>query len=263
MDQHQLDDAIQAFYREAFDEGSRLTTRSAQGRLEFERTQEVVRASTPAPARVLDLGGGTGVHAIALARDGYEVVLVDPVESHIAAAQSAGVGSAFVGDARRLDLPDDSFDAVLMAGPLYHLASRDDRLQALREARRVCRVGGSVHVAAIPRLTAFATAALDPDLLQASPDAWLDLLRNGTPVPLLRFPAGHFHTPRELHDEMTAAGFTQVDVIGLEGPAGLALETTPDVSEADYEAAKRLARTFEGTPDIRDFSNHLLATGTA
>lgn len=263
MDQDQIDDAIQAFYGDAFDEHSRLTTRSAQGRLEFERTQELVRATTPAPARVLDLGGGTGVHATALARDGYDVVLIDPVQSHVATARLGGMFSAFVGDARQLELPDDSFDAVLMAGPLYHLASRGDRLQALREARRVCRAGGYVHAAAIPRLTAFAAAALDAELLQASPNAWLDLLRNGTPVPFLRFPAGHYHTPQELHDEMEAAGFTMVEVIGVEGPAGLALETTSNVSEADFAAAKRLAGTFEKIPDVRDFSNHLLATGRA
>ncbi|MGN7800426.1 class I SAM-dependent methyltransferase [Leifsonia sp. 22587] len=261
MNQQRIDDAIQAFYGRVFDEDARLTSRSAQGRLEFERTQEIVRTATPTPARILDVGGATGVHAAALAADGYEVVLVDPVESHVAAAQRVGTFRAAVGDARQLDFPDGTFDAVLMAGPLYHLASREDRLLALQEARRVSRLGGFVHAAAIPRLTAFAAAALDPALLDEAPDAWLNLLRHGTPVPSLRFPAGHFHTPHELHEELSAAGLADVRVIGLEGPAGLALETTAEVSASDYEAAKRLARTFEETADIRDFSNHLLGTG--
>lgn len=261
MDQDGIDAAIQAYYGSVFDEHARLTTRSAQGRLEFERTQEVVRTATPAPARVLDVGGATGVHAAALARSGYQVVLIDPVESQVAAARQIGTFTAAVGDARQLDFPEDSFDAVLMAGPLYHLAEREERLQALNEARRVCRPGGFVHAAAIPRLLAFAAAALDPDLLDASLDAWLDLLRHGAPVPSLRFPGGHFHTPQELQEEMTEVGLRNVTVIGLEGPAGAALESVPEVTDADFSAAMQLARTFGDMPDIRDFSNHLLGSG--
>ncbi len=90
--------------------------------MEFERTQEIVRAATPAPARLLDVGGATGIHAAALARDGYEVTLIDPVPAQVATARKYGTFEALVGDARTLDLTDGSFDAVLMAGPLYHLA---------------------------------------------------------------------------------------------------------------------------------------------
>ena len=261
MGQRELDAAIQTFYTEVFDESSRLTTRSAQGRLEFERTQEIVRTATPPPARLLDVGGATGVHAAAFARAGYHVVLLDPVESQVAAAARTGTFVARVGDARQLDFPDESFDTVLMAGPLYHLASRTERVQALREARRVCRPGGWVHAAAIPRLSAFAAAALDQDLLAASLDDWLGLLQHGTPVPALRFPGGHFHTPQELLDEMVEAGLRDVTVVGLEGPAGIALETVTDVADSDYSAARQLAGTFARTPDIRDFSNHLMGSG--
>ncbi|MGN6204488.1 class I SAM-dependent methyltransferase [Humibacter sp.] len=263
MSQRELDAAIQTFYAEVFDEGVRLTTRSPQGRLEFERTQAIVRAATPVPARVLDVGGATGVHAAAFAVAGYEVVLVDPVARQVAAAARIGTFVAQLGDARQLDFPDDSFDAVLMAGPLYHLTHRSERLQALGEAQRVCRPGGFVHAAAIPRLVAFAAAALDQDLLVNSLDDWLGLLRHGTPVPALRFPGGHFHTPDELQDEMTDAGIRNVTVVGLEGPAGIALETVAEVTDADYSAAQQLARTFAHTPDIRDFSNHLLGSGQA
>lgn len=261
MGQEAIDNALQNYYSALFDEDARLTTRSTQGRLEFERTQEIIRAATPAPARVLDVGGATGVHAAALARDGYDVTLIDPVPSQVAAAAAHGTFRASIGDARNLDLPDDSFDAVLIAGPLYHLIERPDRLQALREARRVCRPEGLVHAAAIPRFLAFAVAALQREVLDASPDAWLDLLRHGTPAPTVRFPAGHFHTAEELHEEMIAAGLTRVSVVGLEGPAGLALETTSNITETDYAAAKQLAHTFATTASVRDLSCHLLGTG--
>ena len=48
------------------------------GQLELLRTQEVLRRHLPSPpARVLDIGGATGVHASWLAADGYRVHLVD------------------------------------------------------------------------------------------------------------------------------------------------------------------------------------------
>ena len=49
---------------------------------------------------------------------------------------------AEVGDARDLNLPDSSVDAVVLLGPLYHLRERAHRVQALREASRVVRPGG-------------------------------------------------------------------------------------------------------------------------
>ncbi len=56
-----------------------------------------------------------------------------------------------VGDARRLPAADDSVDAVLMLGPLYHLTDPADRTSALCEAMRVLRPGGVLIAAAISR----------------------------------------------------------------------------------------------------------------
>lgn len=151
-DQPDIDARIQTYYSEVFDEHVRLTTRSAQGPLEFQRTQEIIREHVPI-GRVLDVGGGAGIHSRALIDAGYDVEMIDPVPRHVEQARGAGV-NAFAGDARDLRFADASFDAVIMLGPLYHLSSRDDRLTALRDAawrrrarRRaitICRVRCSV-----------------------------------------------------------------------------------------------------------------------
>ena len=53
------------------------------GQLELLRTQEVLRHHLPAPpARVLDVGGATGVHAEWLIADGYQVHVVDLMHRH-------------------------------------------------------------------------------------------------------------------------------------------------------------------------------------
>src|ERR671912_764930 len=110
------------------------------GLLEQERTRELLRRYLPPePARVADIGAGPGAYSLWLAERGYEVVARDLVPLHVeqlrtAATERGLVVDAQPGDARRLDLPDRTVDAVLLFGPLYHLQDREGRVRALREA---------------------------------------------------------------------------------------------------------------------------------
>jgi ubiquinone/menaquinone biosynthesis C-methylase UbiE len=114
------------------------------------------------PARVLDVGGGPGTYAAPLARRGYRVHLVDPVRLHVdQARQAAGSDPAAgftvaLGDTRQLSEPDESQDAVMLFGPLYHLTEAAHRAQALSQPRRVLRPGGRLLAMAVCR---FASAA--------------------------------------------------------------------------------------------------------
>jgi SAM-dependent methyltransferase len=260
-EQDAIDARIQAYYGGEFAEAERLTTRSAQGRLEHQRTQELVRALVPPGSRVLDVGGATGIHAAPLAADGYVVHLLDPVTAQVEVARRHGTFAAEVGDARDLPFADASFDAALLLGPLYHLAGRADRRRALAEARRVVRSDGHVIAAAIPRIARHATVTLTREVPHPYPAAWTALLEHGTPDPAGGFPGAHFHTGEELEAELVEAGLDDVRVVGIEGPASLALEELPRAPDEVYAAALTLARAVGHLPGIRDLSNHLLGTG--
>lgn len=190
--QDAIDERIQTYYGEVFDENVRLTTRSPQGPVEFLRTQEIIRAHVPA-GRILDIGGGAGIHARALQHAGYDVDLIDPVPRHVDQAQRAGI-RAQAADARELPFSDAVFDAALMLGPLYHLASHDDRLKAISEAARVVRPGGFVFAAGLSRYIAFGKTTLGRSVPQPYPEEWVALAADGAPASGMRFPAGHFHT---------------------------------------------------------------------
>ena len=87
----ELDADILEYYDRG-DEQDRLT---AANRLELLRTQELLeRSLPPAPAAILDVGGGPGVYAAWLAERGYDVVLIDPVPLHVEQARARGCPEA-------------------------------------------------------------------------------------------------------------------------------------------------------------------------
>ena len=140
-------DSILNFYASGYEE-IRLTVEA--GQLEAERTRELLkRFLSPPPCVVLDVGGGAGAYACWLAAAGYEVhlrdispVLVDKAVAASLRQPEAPLASAAVGDARSLSWENNSVDAVLLFGPLYHLTTQEDRLRAVSEAHRVLKPGG-------------------------------------------------------------------------------------------------------------------------
>lgn len=260
-----VDPALRNFYTSAFREDDRLRLR-AHGVLERVRTQELLERFLPAPpARVLDVGGGTGVHAEWLAGRGYDVCVIDLVEEHVDhAAKLPGV-LAEVGDARDLSQPDNSQDAVLLLGPLYHLLERDARLLALREARRVARLGAPVLAAGISRHATLMDIGTDGRLTEELEPFLRHLHATGEfAADVVGFTACHFHTPDELSGEVTAAGLHDVEVYGIEGPAGPTLRALGMSHLEDrLPAAVLAARFVERDPALIAASGHFLAVSQA
>jgi S-adenosylmethionine-dependent methyltransferase len=93
-----------------------------RGRVRFELLLEQVLAALPEPpARVVDAGGGTGQLAVALARCGYQVTVVDTSAAMLATcAQRAAGEGAEVAD-RLATVQGDAADLPALLGP----ASRD------------------------------------------------------------------------------------------------------------------------------------------
>lgn len=264
-----VDQRITDFYAE-FAEADRLRL-TASGRLELLRTQELIRPQLPAaPARVLDVGGGPGTHARWLAEDGHEVHLIDPVPKHLEEAAAYAHCTTERGDARALSALDDSYDVVLLLGPLYHLTSRADRVRALAEAVRVARPGGLIAAAGISRYSLLQDytvhAELTPELLHGEVAGVLD---HGSYDGSRGFTVAHFHTGDELLAEAVAAGLTRVGVHGIEGPGWAYLRAAERTAGAPLHDSPLLtgaietARLADRHPAVTDASAHLLLTGRA
>ena len=266
---------IAAYYKRGEEQG-RL---GDWARLEFLRTRELLARVLPAPpATVLDVGGAAGAYALPLAAEGYEVHLVDPVALHVEQARAASaaqpgapLASVVVGDARELPVEDESADAVLLLGPLYHLTQAPDRARALREARRALRPGGVLAAAAITRFASTLDGVAQGFLLEPGFEAIVERdLADGQH----RNPAGHpgwfttayFHRPEELERDVAASGFDVTAVVAVEGAVGAAAEARSLDAWLDdpgkREILLRAIRRVEAEPSLLGASPHLLAVAT-
>lgn len=257
----QLHPHIAAYYDQRYDEVHRLSA-NAFGRLEFERTKELLsRELPPVPAHILDVGGGPGIYAAWLAALGYTVTLIDPVARHLEQAAEHATFTVEAGDARALRAPDASADAVLLLGPLYHLPDPADRAQALREANRVAKPGGLIAAAFISRqapiLDLASKLAINDDAIH---DELSTLSRQGANDFQTGFTVAYFHTIDEIRQDFQAADLAQPTITGIEGPLFPLLSSGLAEGSADhFHAALRTARLAEDHPELLPASAHLLA----
>ncbi len=143
---------ISSFYCR-YDEDGR-TVRSRHGQLEYCTTMAYIHRYAAGKSKILEIGAGTGRYSIALAKEGMDVTAVELVGSNLAVLRENSRGMAnirsFRGDAADLSrFPDNSFDAVLSLGPMYHLYEADEVGRAIDEAIRVTKPGGVLMFAFI------------------------------------------------------------------------------------------------------------------
>ena len=119
------------------------------GIVEFQTTMYHLRRFLSPGARLLDIGAGTGRYASALMAEGYTVKAVELVRHNIEVFLKREPDADVVqGDARDMPFIETaSADITLLLGPLYHLIGDEEKLKALREAKRVTKHGGLIFVA--------------------------------------------------------------------------------------------------------------------
>ena len=269
MSNKKLPNEVVAHYEQG-NEIRRLS--SSGGHLEETRIRELITRYLPGlPAVVYDVGGGPGNYACWLAKQGYEVHLVDAVPLHVEQARAASqdqpdhpIAELSVGDARQLNRAADSVDVVLMLGPLYHLTDRNERIAALQESYRILREGGIIFAVAISRyastLGGMVGGVIDPEFIKmANRDLCDGQHRNPNSHPAY-FTTAFFHHPDELTSEVKTAGFNLEGLFGVQGPVWLLQNLNEQWVEKNYrERLLNIARSLESEPSVLGVSKHIMA----
>lgn len=135
-------------YYNKFNEDKRLNSR--HGIVEYNTSMKYIlkylcEFDNP---KILDLGAGTGRYSLSLYDMGYDVTAVELIKHNLKFITMKNPNiKAFLGNA--LDLKkfsDESFDFIIMFGPMYHLTDRSEQIKALNEAKRILKKDGIIFI---------------------------------------------------------------------------------------------------------------------
>ncbi len=124
-------------YYNKHNEEKRLLTKHAN--IEFITAMKYIKDYLKDGYKILDVGAGTGRYSLELQRDGYDVTAVELVKHNLRYIEKKGI-KCYQGNAIDLSrFEDNSFDMVLLFGPMYHLLTMEEKVKALEEAKRVSK----------------------------------------------------------------------------------------------------------------------------
>jgi SAM-dependent methyltransferase len=187
--------------------------------------------------RLLDIGAGTGLLALAAARRVTHVSALDVSPAmcrhleHECNRRGLDNVDVLVNAATDLPLPDNAVDVVVSNYCFHHLTDRE-KARALAQIGRVLRPGGRLvfadmmfRVNIVSRRDRAVTLLLARRMIGHGPAGLLRLLRNAT-----RVLAGRGEHPARVqwwHDALVNAGFVEVAVHALAHEGGVAFARTP------------------------------------
>ena len=248
---------VKAVY-EVFREDTRLN-HSQAARVEFLTNVRYIERYLKPGAKILDLGAGAGEYSLYFARKGYQVSALELADSNIRAFQKKLRPEDRVDlvQGNALDLSrygDESFDIVLVFGPLYHLHKEEDKLTCIREAKRVCKKDGKLFFAFISNDMVFLTEFEYRQDYFTAGDFDKETFR------LEDFPFV-FHTVPGCRELLQKGGVRILHQVASDGASELLAEKINAMDEDNYAAYLRYHAYICEKPEFLGMSNHLLFVG--
>ena len=206
-------------YYNKFNEDKRLTHR--HGIVEFNTTIKYVLdiLKTLDNPKIIDVGAGTGKYSIYLNDLGYDVTAVELVKHNLMTLKSKNKDiKSYLGNATNLSkFSDNSFDMVLLFGPLYHLITTEDKLKALKEAKRIVKNGGYILISYYMNEYAIITHGFkDNNILSAIKNNEVDNSFHITPKKTDLYSMVRLEDINYLKDELN---LTRVKILSQDGPS--------------------------------------------
>jgi S-adenosylmethionine-dependent methyltransferase len=159
---------------------------------------------------------------------------------------------------------DESFDAVLLLGPLYHLVRHEDRMRAAAEALRVLRPGGPLFAAYITLYAGFRDA-ISKGYMNSyfeRPEWVQQLLEKHVNPPNSGFTEAWFAHPEEARQLMAQFDLREQVTLAVEGlTAGHEQHINAQQGEA-FEFWADLNYRLASDPCLWGAADHLLYIGS-
>jgi len=262
---------IEFYSQDVAHEWKRLV-KDAYHRLEFETTLHYLHKYLPESGLILDAGGGPGRYTTTLAKQGYQMVLLDLAPANLEFAERKirrlrlkrhvmELAEGSLVDLSRY--PDSSFDAVLcLGGALSHVLNQSERQQAAAELIRVAKASAPIFVSVIARLALLITElVLFPDEIDLP--LFTSIRDEGDYAGGYGFTACHFFLPEELPALFYELPVDQLELVGLEGLGSNQRQALNKLARHPARMQKWLETHFQTCthPAVVGMSEHILYIG--
>ena len=241
-----------------FNEESRLN-HSKAARVEFITTVHYIEKYLKEGDKILDVGAGAGEYSFYFSRKGYEVSALELADANIEAFKKKLTSEDKIDlvQGNALDLSyyeDQSFDIVLLFGPLYHLKNNEDKQKCIEEAKRVCKDGGKIFFAFISNDFVFLTEFGYDINYFSNGDYDKDTFK------LNDFPFV-FHTVEAARNLLHKSDINILHEVASDGASELLAMKINEMDEEDYAQYLRYHFYICEKPEMIGMSNHLLFVG--
>lgn len=253
-------------YYNKFHEEHRLTTR--HGRVEFTTTLsliaeciEKIKAEKKVEnqnIKIADIGAGTGRYSVELCHQGCDVTAVELVKHNLEILRSKHENiKTWQGNAMDLHfLPDETFDITLVFGPMYHLHGDENKVTALKEARRITKKDGYILVAYVMNEYSVISYCFREHKIG-------EVLDKGGLSP-------DFHvlsTEEDLYDYVRLedidrlnqkAGFTRIDIASADGPSDYIRRELNEMTEEEFQSFIKFHLATCRRPELLGAGSHIV-----
>lgn len=232
-------------------------------------THELEKSIKPGDS-VLDLGGGPGRYTLHFARMGCKVTLVDLSDACVAwakaRAEEEGLDIQFLqGDALLADklLAGQSFDHVLMMGPLYHLLLEGERKQAVLNALALTKPGGRLYLSFLLTFSGVIYyMSNDPEMILGEAETpFLDAVKGGYSYGGPAFTEAFFIDQKEILPFMEPFGLKDQHLFGQEGILAQFQNQWQSQPEVIQKAFLDLAIPLLERPEFLSYAEHAMLHG--
>lgn len=134
-------------YYNKFNEDKRLNTK--HGQIEYITSMKYIHEYLKDNCKIIDIGAGTGKYSTTLANEGYDVTAVELVKHNLRVIEQKNkLIKTYQGNAINLKkIKDNTYNLTLLFGPMYHLITKEEKIKALQEAKRITKKNGIIMVA--------------------------------------------------------------------------------------------------------------------
>lgn len=243
-------------YYNKFNEDKRLLSR--HGQVEFFVTLEYIKKFINKKMKIADIRAGTGRYSETLSTFGCDVTAVELVKKNVRVMEERCKNcTIFQGNALNLKmLENESFDITLLFGPMYHLFSLEDKLQALSEAKRITKPNGLIFVAYCMNDYSIITYAFKEGNLQ-------ETLKNGKLDEFFHTKTNEedlycYDTLENINLLKEKSGLKRELIFSPDGPTDYIRSTINKMSEQDFEVYKKYVLSIAERPDLLGAGSHLV-----